>query len=675
VVGLDYGLGIDTGGTYTDAVIYDFKSNSILSCAKSITIKENLTLGINNSLMQLPQELLKKVKFVSISTTLATNACVEGKGGRAVLVLIGCDRDIVRVHGTKYGLPPVEEIIFVDGGHNQQGEVSSEPDWHCFRQKVEEFRNKADSFAVVELWGIRNPDYERKAKQLIMEWTGMPVVCGHELTAEINSLKRAASALLNAQLLPLINDFMNAVKASLKEMNIDAPIAIVRGDGSLMSEKFAREKPVETLLSGPSASAAGGIRLSGEKDCIIVDMGGTTSDLAIVRNGMVRLAHEGVNVGNWKTGTRSILISTVGLGGDSAIRFDNNNDIHTGPMRVAPLSWLADRWPETMSRIRMIHQNRKRHTRPLCEFFYLIRDISGDDFYTQEEIKIVDALKNGPLNISDLSEAVGASIYDINVKRLERLGIIMRSGLTPTDIMHINGNFSKWNTEAALLGAEIMAYQMNIGLNELVNTVDRRVKEMLYFNIVKLLIENEKEDMLKDGVPKIFHDLVMMGVEDNDAINCRFSTNLVLVGIGAPVHIYLPDVAKMLNTRCVITKEAAVANAVGAITGNIAVEEEVIVRPRYEVFGVAGYACYTSEGKKEFADYDEALEWARSEVVRIAEENAVRRGAGQVSVIVDTRNNSVKLSGAYASDNGESGNLLLLETVVTARAIGTLKWI
>jgi len=670
-----YGLGIDTGGTYTDAVIYDFESKKIVSSAKSVTIKENLTLGINNTISQLPKEFLKQVNLVSLSTTLATNACVEGKGARAVLVLIGCDRDIVKIYGPKYGLPDTDKIIFLDGGHNQQGLVNIEPDWNYLRKQIDEHKYKADSFAIVELWGIRNPDFEKKAKQLIMEWTGMPVVCGHELTTEINSLKRAVSTLLNAQLIPLINNFMNSVKASLKEMEINAPLVIVRGDGSLMSEEFAREKPVETLLSGPAASVAGGMRLSGEKDCLIVDMGGTTTDLAIVKDGLVRLAHEGVNIGNWRTGTKSISISTVGLGGDSLISFNNSNEIIIGPVRAAPLSWLASRWPGVLNEMRLILYNKKRHTRSLCEFFYLINDITDDSYYTDEEKRIVAALKNGPLSVLSLAETAGVSIYGMDVKRLEKLGVIMRSGLTPTDIMHISGHFRGWDTEAASIGVEVMAYQLDISVDELVNSVNVQMLKKLYFNIVKLLIENERGDILKDGATKQFYDMVMLGFESGESLKCNFSTNFSLVGIGAPIHIYLPDVAKILGTKCIIPENASVANAIGAITGNIVVEEEIIIRPIYEVYGISQYMCYSSIGNQSFNNYDDALEWAKIEAVKIAKENAHARGSGKVSIITDINSNSATLSGIYASDNDEDANKLLIETSVTARAIGTLKWL
>lgn len=688
---MECGLGIDTGGTYTDAVIYDFKSRRIISAAKSVTVKENLTLGITKALSQLPRELFAGLKLVSLSTTLATNACVEGKGGRAALVLIGCDGDIVGKHGPRYGLPPLAEIILVDGGHNQQGEVDAEPDWDGLRQKISACRERTDAFAIVELWGTRNPEYEQKAKRLIMDWTARPVVCGHELTVELNSLKRSASTLLNAQLIPLINDFLNAVRDGLKEMEIAAPLMIVRGDGSLMSEEFAREKPVETLLSGPAASVAGGMKLSGVRNCLIVDMGGTTSDMAIVKDGLVRLAHEGVKVGNWRTGTQSILINTVGLGGDSRIRYGEDQAIAIGPARVAPLSWLADRWPQTLAQIRAIHREKKRHIRPLCEFFYLVREIAADSFFTVEELQTITVLKNGPLSIAALSEAVGTSVFSIDtyIKRLETLGIIMRCGLTPTDIMHISGDFTGWNAEAALLGAEHTAYQMNIGTAELVAMVNRRIVAELYFHIVTLLLENRKDGILKDGMPDAFHDLVMMGLADAaapsepadvtagaeaPALQCRFAANLTLVGIGAPVHIYLPAVAKALNTECVIPEHAPVANAIGAITGNVVAEETITVRPRYEVFGIAGYIGHSSDGRVEFEDYREALQWAETEAEKLARLKAEARGAREVSVTVASVSNAVQLDAFYADETEDDGNKLLLETKVTARAVGALGW-
>lgn len=698
------GLGIDTGGTYTDGVIYNFETEEILYTAKTLTRKDNLMKGINNLLDKFSDRILKEITLVSLSTTLATNACVEGKGGRAVLILIGCDEELVAKNRHRYGLPDTNEMIFIPGGHNQQGDIISEPDWELLRKKVLQNSHKTDAFGVVQMWGTRNPEFEIKTKKIIGETTGKPVVCAYELSNELNFLMRASTALLNAQLIPLINEFMDAVRAALNSRGITAPLVIVRGDGSLMSEELAREKPVETLLSGPASSVIGGMNLSEQNDCIVIDMGGTTSDIAIVKDSRVKLAYEGVDVGDWRIGTKSILIKTVGLGGDSLISFDNTEKLLIGPRRVAPLSWLASQWPAVLEDIRQILQNNKYHTRSLCEFLYLVKDISADLDYTEEEQRIVSALKGGPLSILKLTEKVGTSIYNISLDRLEKSGIIMRSGLTPTDIMHVIGHYREWNVEAASMGAKILANRLNMNLDTLIEKVYTRIKQDLYYNVVKMLIENEDQYILNGQMTKQARDLMMMGCrklesieqhEDRGYISCAFSTNLKLIGIGAPIHEFLPHVAKVLNTECIIPQNAPVANAVGTITGNIHVEEAVSIRPQYDRDKINGYICYSAERRKKFSKYEEALEWAKELAVSIAKRKAAARGAGEVNVVLSLKKmdgtgeiiekdiNGVDKPILHETNSEETNsvsiqqelNNMVLETIVTARVVGKLKWL
>jgi len=697
---MQYGLGIDTGGTYTDAAVFDFENNKVINTAKSITVKEDLTIGIKGALCQIPHEMIAKIKLVSLSTTLATNACVEGKGCRAKLVLIGFDEELVDKYGYEYGLPDKTEIIFLSGGTNQQGDMSYEPDWDLLRTKVDDCNNMIDIFAVVELWGIRNSLVEMKAKTLLNAWTGKQVVCGHELTDKLNSLKRAASTLINVQLIPLINDFINAVKISLKHMGIEAPLVIVRGDGSLMSEKFARDKPMETLLCGPAASVAGAINLTRENDCIIVDMGGTTSDIAIVKDGIPEIAIQGAKIGKWNTGINSILINTFGLGGDSLIRHNNQNTLNIGPDRAAPLSWLACRWPSVIEKIETIYQDKWKHTISLCEFFYKIRDISEEDYYNQEEKDIVIALTNGPLSLAELAEMIDTTIYSINLKRLEQYGIVMRSGLTPTDIMHLTGDFAVWNKEAAYYGAMIMANQINVQLEELIKIVKENVKERLYFNIVNMILEHDEVQMMRGGVSKQLNNLINSSFKkkrkliqernnQSDIVACDFSTRMKLVGIGAPTHIFLPDVAGALNTSCIIPDNAGVANAIGAITGNVMVEEKILIIPNN------GFICYSTFENKRFSKHIDAVEWAKTKVYEMAMTSARQRGAVDVRISVTVQNNEVEVSGLsvgniecededpsnknmnqsdelMADESVNSKNKLLIETVITARAIGNI---
>lgn len=691
-----YGLGIDTGGTYTDAAIYDFDAGDVIATAKSITVKEDLTLGIDGALGQLEPRLLERVEMVSLSTTLATNACVEGKGGRALLVLIGCDPRVIEWCGAEYGLPPAEEIHFVAGGHDMTGKVVSEPDWQELQARIADVAPRFDAYAVVELWGVRNAEFEIEVGRLIRERTGKPVVCGHEITGELNSLKRATSALLNARLLPLTADFLDAVRASLARIGLKAPLVIVRGDGSLMAEEFARTHPVETLLSGPAASVAGGLALTGERDCLIVDMGGTTSDLAIVRGGQPDMTTEGARVGGWQTGIRSILIHTVGLGGDSLIRHNQDNGLDIGPRRAAPLSWMASRWPQVLPVLESLQLSYRRHTHSLAEFFYLVVDRPDPADYLPEETAIEQALRGGPLSLEQLATAVGASIYTLRTERLEQQGRIMRCGVTPTDVMHLTDEFTGWNRRAAELGVDILAFQLSMERKELVARVRTQVKEHLYLAIAEMLLSVEVPHLT--GTPEagphlrgIAREAFRQNLDDakpGRLLDLSFRTSATLVGIGAPTHLFLPLVARALQTRFLIPPHAAVANAVGAVTGHVVAVEEVLIKPEYGAAGIDAYFAFATLESRRFVLYDDALAWACAKAEEEALQTALSRGATDPEVTLEV----VLTDAPYASsfqankapeevhgEEGEQGSSeeaeakperLFIESRVKARAVG-----
>lgn len=693
---MKYGLGIDAGGTYTDAVIYDFDSEQVVRSTKAITNKENLGQSINAVLDDLPKEKLREVKLVSLSTTLATNSCVEDRGRKVTLVLIGCDKNTVARFGHTYGLPDAEEMIFIEGEHGSDGTVRTEPDWELLKSKVLEYKSSTEAFAIVEIGGMYNPNFETQAKSIIEERTGLYAVNANSVTRELNFMKRAASALINAQLIPIINDFLDSVKANLKLRRIEAPLVIVRGDGTLMSEEYAREMPVETLLSGPAASVVGAINLSSRKNCIVVDMGGTTSDLALIRDGMVRFASNGVNIGKWQTGTKSIEMKPIGLGGDSRITFDKNDELIISTRRALPLCYLANNWPRIIDEMNLIYNEKKKNTLSLCEFFCLTRDVEEFSMFSKEEVPIVKALMNGPLNIQALSEKVGISKYELRLDRLERYGVIIRSALTPTDIMHLTGQFKRWNKEAAYVGANILAQRLNKSLPELIDLVNIKMQEKLYLNIAGILLESENIDFKFDKLTEQARLLIMKGFnnEEKSSVNLNLSTNFDLVGIGAPIHIFLPEVAKKLHTQCIVPENASVANAVGAITGTITVEETVIIKPIYEAQGISRYSCFSSRKCESFEVYEEALEWSKKEAENIACEKALKRGSGKISVILNVNEKDFKpgyaeLEAAPAEEKFDFGNItnivdldegeeaenkksssMLLETLVVARAVG-----
>ena len=215
------GIGIDTGGTYTDAVAFDFESGNVMGSAKSLTTKEDLTVGILGALDGLPHDLLKQAEIVSLSTTLATNACVENKGGKAKLIFFGGDKKVIAENGRKYGLPDVDEIYIQESYTDFWGGIAREPDWELFADNIEKEFNDLDGVGIIEINAMKNGAVvEKKAKEIFTQKHDIPVVCGHELFSELNCLQRGSSTLLNAGLFPVIKEFLDAIKIAMKERNI-----------------------------------------------------------------------------------------------------------------------------------------------------------------------------------------------------------------------------------------------------------------------------------------------------------------------------------------------------------------------------------------------------------------------------------------------------------------------
>ena len=661
------GIGIDTGGTYTDAAIYDFDSGEILGTAKSLTTKQDLSIGILGAIDGLPAHLAKQAAMISLSTTLATNACVEDKGGRAKLLFFGGDAAVLDRFGAKYGLPPADEISIQDCETTFSGEILRQPDWAAFTREISQGYDVWDGVGIIETNAIRNgAEIEKKAKTLFQQYNQIPVVCAHELFAELNCLQRASSTLLNARLFPVIQEFLDAVKKALALRGICAELVIVRSDGSLMNEAFAAVRPVETLLCGPAASAMGGMYLADCKDCMIVDMGGTTTDLALVRDGLPVTVTDGISIGKWKTFVDGLYVKTFGLGGDSAIHYDGSRLV-VEEYRVMPLCVAAKAYPRVLANLQQI--SIRRHTKFLYEHYLLVRDIAQSNRYTDDEKAFCAALTDGPLLVSQAAEAVGKDVYNLHIDRLLRDGVVQVCGLTPTDIMHLKGDFDTYCTEAARLGAAFVAYNLDTTVEKLCDRVYDEIKRKLYFHIVEALLEHANAGYMKNGINDDVAHLIdqayqaaKSGVQD-DVLSMPFQTKLALVGVGAPIHIFLQDVAAMLGTRAVCPKHHEVANALGAIVGSISAVCSVEIRPNYGPGGVTGYTVYGTEENRIFEELEQAVAFAEQQARARARKQAVSRGAkGALTVTVAVK----------GRDAAARGCNIYLGTTVVARAVGAV---
>ena len=249
------GLGIDTGGTNTDAAVVDLSTMRIWDRSVSPTTRDDLTVGISRALDGLDKDLLDKISLVSLSSTLATNTIVEGKGGRAGLICIGRGyRD------RSFGGP----CCVIKGAHDLDGNETEPLDEAACREFLQSLAGSVDAVAVSGYLSVRNPAHEDRAAYLAREILGVPVVCGHELSSGLGFNERTTTALMNARLIPVIAELIRAMQDALRERGIDAPLMIVKGDGSVMSSAAAVLHPVETVLSGPASSLVGAYAITGE---------------------------------------------------------------------------------------------------------------------------------------------------------------------------------------------------------------------------------------------------------------------------------------------------------------------------------------------------------------------------------------------------------------------------
>ncbi|MBQ7778130.1 MAG: hydantoinase/oxoprolinase family protein [Oscillibacter sp.] len=628
-------IGIDTGGTCTDAVLYDLDSGRVLGRGKALTTHRDLTQGILAALDLLDPQLCRQARVAGLSTTLATNACVEGKFRRPRLLLLGIDRQGIERFGADYGFRDPDEIRYLPCETTITGQILRQPDWALLRANAEEWFRDAEGCAVCEIYAMRNGGVlERKAAEILQEELGLPVVCASDLFSGLSSLERAAGALLNAGLVPVMRDFLQAVQTAFAQRGITARMFITRSDSSLMSLRYAERHAVESLLSGPAASALGGSALTGQSEAVIVDMGGTTTDIALVQHGAPLLAEEGISVGGWRTQVRGLLASSFALGGDSVIRW-HRSELTIGPRRVIPLCVLAEQFPQILPVLERQVRDIPGHSLLLHEFLTLSRLDWSSLVSSDMDQKLCQALAHGPLSLQQAADLLDVDKYQLSTDHLERAGIVLRAGLTPTDIMHLRGDYTQYNLSAARLGARFAASSLDLSVDELCRRVYELVSRELFFGISRLLLEHASPYFRQHGLDGGVRELLRLQWEQRNAesgapLRCTCGADTVLVGVGGPIHLFLPEAARALGLAFEIPPHAPAANAVGAIAGRMAVSLAGEVRP----CGTAPDLSTDSEFEalcpqcppRRFPLEQEAIQWAEEHLRSLAAEKLRAQG-------------------------------------------------
>ncbi|MCI8591516.1 MAG: hydantoinase/oxoprolinase family protein [Lachnospiraceae bacterium] len=668
------GIGIDTGGTYTDAVIYDMETKKILGSGKALTTKGELEVGIAGALDKLPRELVPKAELLALSTTLATNACVENKGSRAKLLMIGFDTAMIerlKEIYASYGFHDRSQFVVIDGKVENIFSHPYDPDWEDLEKRLEEYFSDCDAVGIVQKHPRANGGrFEKKAKKVLEKGLTVPVTLAYDISDEVDILKCCAGTMLNARLIPLLAEFISAIRHVMRDRGLHVPIAIVRSDGSLMSEEMARECPVETLLSGPAASVVGGGALADEDSAVIVDMGGTTTDVAIMREKEPVMASSGIHIGQWKTMVKGLYVDTFGLGGDSAVRF-KDGELYVDTVRVIPISLLASEHPQVVGKLRDLAGQERFHGCWIHEFYVLLKDISGKNGYSEEEQRICGALRDGPLITMELAVIMDKDPHFLRTERLEEEGVIIKSGLTPTDMMVLKGDFTIYDSEAARAAVECLKRNVSILVGQIPDAVYDLVARKMYTNLGRILLGQrypkqagtfagaEREMLLGWCYEQAKARVDGLCRTRTEECGLALTTCLPLIGVGAPVHVFLPRVAKLLGTRAVIPEYAGVANALGAISGRIVTRVLVRVKAEYRDGYCYGYSVYEDGERRLFEEYEEAEAFARNLAERQVYAKAARQGtSGKPDVALTVEK--------IKSSHDDAG--VLFETLVSAVA-------
>ena len=602
----NYGLGIDAGGTYTDAVIMELGTGKVLENRKSPTTQPDPSSGIFSALETIDTDLLRQVSMVSLATTFATNAIVEDRGAEAGIILVGYD-------DVPPEIPKTTRVLMVKGGHTVSGEEKEPLELDAFADRLDRFIEHLDAVAVAGFFSVRNPQHEIQVAEIIRKKHHLPVVRGHRLSARLNAIKRATTAWWNARLIPLISDLIKATEKVLSDYKIDAPLMIVRGDGTLMSAQTAMDRPVDTLLSGPAASILGTKHLSGLDNALIVDMGGTTTDMASLSGGKVAIDPQGATVGKWKTHVEAAKVRTVGLGGDSLIALNPDRSLVIGPRRVIPLCVFAQQNPEVTALLEKILKIMDRipfgRIHP-CSFYILNRSSKEST-----EPDLSDFQDSGL--ISEYLQFTGTDDWFAadRLKRLERRGLLFRSSLTPTDLRVASGQFDLGVRRAAQLGLSVFAGHVNIEEAELIDAVEESISKKLCMETIAFL-EEDKENAFSDLIPHWFYSR-NPDSGNRVGLDLRVSLTAPVIGAGAPAATCLPNAFKPLRSECVLPEAFDVSVAVGAVVGMVDRVFRAVIRPGED----GRFILHSEQSRKKFDSIKKAIDCGRKILESLANDS------------------------------------------------------
>ena len=330
-------LGIDVGGTNTDAVVLD--GSRILAAYKATTTPD-VTTGIAAALASvLPSIGARRVEAVVVGTTHFINAIVRGSD----LAAVAC----VRLATPPQTLGPLTDwpatvlkavgrnVFVCRGGHQFDGRILNPLDERSIADAGRQISRRGIRQVVVSsVFSPIENAHEVRAREILQEILPAATIAITSGFGRIGLLERENAAILNAALLPLARDVVGRLDTTVRQLGITAPVFLSQNDGTVMDLRYARDNPVLTIASGPTNSMRGAALLSGERDCVVVDIGGTTTDVGVLRGGFPRESDVAVSLGGIRTNFRMPDVQSLGIGGGSVVHRGAVTSAIVGPGSV-----------------------------------------------------------------------------------------------------------------------------------------------------------------------------------------------------------------------------------------------------------------------------------------------------------------------------------------------------
>ena len=641
-------LGIDTGGTYTDAVLLR-DEKEVIAAAKSLTTKTDLALGISKAVQKTVMQAqidTRDISLACLSTTLATNALVEGQGDRVALVYIGFRSGDIEKHGLSAALKG-DPYLELKGGHTHAGTEAAALEEDALRSWIEGLSG-VYSFAVASQFATRNPSHEKRVAEMIREMTNAPVSASHQLSAKLNGPKRALTALLNARLIGLIDRLIERTDTQLHSLGINAPLMVVRGDGALISKDLAREKPIETILSGPAASIVGAQWLTGAKTALVSDIGGTTTDVALLRDGKPAIDPLGAQVGPYRTMVEAVAMRTTGLGGDSEVHFITEGlkgGVTLGPKRVLPLSLAAKENPE------VVHEaldRQLKNTLPDDADGKFVRKLCDMDVAALGE-RDARLFRQLTYELQPLGDVVRSRLDGSALSRLVSLGVAQIAALTPSDASHVLGYTDAWDQEAARKGLLVFARRRTGSgdiLSQEAHDMAQKIVDQLTHQTALALLTSAfcEEDYAFSNAPETLaqHELMQRGLSGfRGLVKIQTGLNVPVVGLGASAKSYYPAVGTHLNCDMILPEFAHVSNALGAVVGRTRIRKSGSVTSPSEGL----YRLHLTDGIQDLQEEEAALRVLEAYLRKSASEEAKASGADDIHIDIDTEIKRANIEG------------------------------